>query len=68
MTGVQTCALPISTQSFDHAVVTAYRWSPDRLAGLLRDVDVSEVARVLCQPRPTDKRQFQELQLLAAKN
>ena len=58
----------IPTQSFDHAVVTAYRWSPDHLTGLLRDVGVSEVARVLCEPKPTDRRQFQELQLLAAKN
>ncbi|WP_236796520.1 class I SAM-dependent methyltransferase [Amycolatopsis sp. GM8] len=58
----------IPTQSFDHLVVTAYRWSPDRLAGLLRDVGVREVARVLCEPKPTDKRQFQELQLLAAKS
>ena len=58
----------IAAQSFDHSVATAYRWSPDLLAGLLRDVEVDEVARVLCQPRPTDKRQFQELQLLAAKN
>lgn len=58
----------IPTQSFDHSVVTAYRWSPDRLVRLLRDVGVSEVARVLCEPKPTDKRQFQELQLLAAKN
>ncbi|MET7966326.1 class I SAM-dependent methyltransferase [Micromonospora sp. NPDC005305] len=58
----------IPTQSFDHSVVTAYRWSPDHLAGLLRDVGVSEVARMLCEPKPTDKRQFQELQLLAAKH
>ncbi|MFI6026839.1 class I SAM-dependent methyltransferase [Amycolatopsis magusensis] len=58
----------IPTQSFDHSVMTAYRWSPDRLAGLLRDVGVSEVARVLCEPKPTDKRQFKELHLLAARN
>jgi SAM-dependent methyltransferase len=58
----------IAAQSFDHSVATAYRRSPDLLAGLLRDVEVNEVARVLCQPRPTDKRQFQELQLLATKN
>ncbi|MDG4790827.1 class I SAM-dependent methyltransferase [Micromonospora sp. WMMD1102] len=58
----------IATQSFDHTVITAYRWSPDHLVGLLRDVGVSEVARVLCEPKPTDKRQFQELQLLAAKS
>lgn len=60
--------LAIPTQSFDHSVMTAHRWSPDHLAGLLRDVGVGEVARVLCSPSPTDKRQFQELQLLAAKN
>ena len=58
----------IPAQSFDHSVVTANRWSPDHLAGLLGDVDVSAVARVLCQPKPDDKRQFQELQLLAVKN
>ncbi|MDI5979856.1 class I SAM-dependent methyltransferase [Amycolatopsis magusensis] len=58
----------IPTQSFDHSVMTAYRWSPNRLAGLLRDVGVSEVARVLCEPKPTDKRQFKELHLLAARN
>lgn len=58
----------IPTQSFDHSVVTAYRWSPDHLARLVRAVGLSEVARMLCAPKPTDKRQFQELQLLAAKN
>ncbi|WBP86077.1 class I SAM-dependent methyltransferase [Kitasatospora cathayae] len=58
----------VPAQSFDHTVVTAYRWSPDHLAGLLRDVGVTEVARVLCEPKPTDRRQFQELQLLAARN
>ncbi|MET8912038.1 class I SAM-dependent methyltransferase [Micromonospora sp. NPDC004551] len=58
----------IPAQAFGHSVVTAYRWSPDHLAGLLRDVGLGEVARVLCEPKPTDKRQFRELQLLAAKN
>lgn len=58
----------IPTQSFDHSVMTAYRWSPDHLVGLLRDVGVSEIARVLCRPKATDRRQFQELQLLAARN
>ena len=53
------------TQSFDHSVLRAHRWSPDALAGLLRDVGVREVARVLCEPKPADKRQFQELHLLA---
>lgn len=58
----------IRTQSFDHSVLRAHRWSPDDLAGMLRDAGVSEVARVLCEPKPTDKRQFQELHLLATKN
>jgi SAM-dependent methyltransferase len=31
----------IPTQSFDHSVVTAYRWSPDHLAGLLRATSTS---------------------------
>jgi hypothetical protein len=48
-------------------VTTAYRWSPDHLAGLLRDAGMAEVARTLCEPRPGDRRQFQELQLLARK-
>ncbi|WP_042420497.1 class I SAM-dependent methyltransferase [Streptacidiphilus anmyonensis] len=57
----------IPCQSYDHSVVTAYRWSPDHLAGMLREVGMGEVARILCEPRPTDRRQFQELQLLARK-
>ncbi|MFF5566048.1 class I SAM-dependent methyltransferase [Streptomyces sp. NPDC012623] len=55
------------TQAYDHAVVTAYRWSPDRLAGLLRDRGLAEVARTVIEPTPTDPRQFQEVQLLARK-
>lgn len=57
----------VPTQSFDHAVITAYRWSPDRLAALLRDAGLHEVARMLCEPRPADKRQFRELQLVAVR-
>lgn len=63
-----TDAPAIPWQSFDHSVAPARRWSPDHLAGLLRDAGVSETARVLCPPKPTDKRQFQELQLLMVKN
>ncbi|GAA2314469.1 class I SAM-dependent methyltransferase [Streptomyces kunmingensis] len=55
------------TQSYDHAVVTAYRWSPDRLAALLREHGLVEAARTVIEPGPTDKRQFQEVQLLARK-
>ncbi|THA63470.1 class I SAM-dependent methyltransferase [Streptomyces sp. A0958] len=55
------------TQSFDHAVALAYRWSPDHLAGLLRAHGLSEVARTVREPRPDDRRQFQEVHLLARK-
>ncbi|MEU7279345.1 class I SAM-dependent methyltransferase [Streptomyces sp. NPDC045431] len=55
----------LPTQVFDHAVAPAYRWSPDHLAGLLRKAGLTEVARMVCEPQPTDRRQFQEVQLLA---
>ncbi|MEV3861588.1 methyltransferase domain-containing protein [Streptomyces sp. NPDC050095] len=55
------------TQSYDHVVTTAYRWSPDHLAALLRDHGLTETARTVTEPKPTDKRQFQEVQLLARK-
>ncbi|GAA2596061.1 class I SAM-dependent methyltransferase [Streptomyces axinellae] len=57
----------IETQSYDHAVTTAYRWSPDHLAGLLRDQGLVESARTVIEPKPTDRRQFQEVLLLAHK-
>ncbi|WP_245665920.1 class I SAM-dependent DNA methyltransferase [Actinoplanes subtropicus] len=53
------------TQVFDHTVAPAHRWWPDHLAGLLRDCGLTEVARLVREPEPTDKRQFQEVQLLA---
>lgn len=53
------------TQSFDHSVATAYRWSPDHLAALLRESGLAEVARLVREPEPTDRRQFQEVHLLA---
>lgn len=55
------------TQVFDHTVAPAYRWSPDHLAALLRTSGLAEVARMVREPRPTDRRQFQEVQLLARK-
>ncbi|MEU3724441.1 class I SAM-dependent methyltransferase [Streptomyces sp. NPDC031705] len=54
-------------QVFDHAVAPAYRWSPDRLAALLRASGLAEAARMVREPRPTDRRQFQEVHLLARK-
>ncbi|WP_406447318.1 methyltransferase domain-containing protein [Streptomyces sp. NBC_00876] len=55
------------TQAFDHAVALAYRWSPDHLAAMLRKSGFTEVARMVREPQPTDRRQFQEVQLIARK-
>ncbi|MFJ9406688.1 class I SAM-dependent methyltransferase [Streptomyces sp. NPDC101393] len=55
------------TQVFDHAVAPAYRWSPDHLSAMLRTSGLAEVARMVREPQPTDRRQFQEIQLLARK-
>lgn len=55
------------TQVFDHSVAPAYRWWPDHLAALLRKSGLDEVARMVREPQPTDRRQFQEIHLLARK-
>ncbi|MFV0132012.1 class I SAM-dependent methyltransferase [Streptomyces sp. HMX87] len=55
------------TQVFDHAVAPAYRWSPDHLASMLREAGLAETARMVREPQPTDRRQFQEVHLLARK-
>ncbi|MFF9063954.1 class I SAM-dependent DNA methyltransferase [Streptomyces sp. NPDC014891] len=55
------------TQSYDHTVATAYRWNPDRLAALLREHGLTELTRTTIAPRATDRRQFNEIQLLARK-
>jgi SAM-dependent methyltransferase len=55
------------TQTVDHAVALAYRFSPDHLATMLRESGLAEVARMVRQPQPTDRRQFQEIHLLARK-
>ncbi|MFF1449715.1 class I SAM-dependent methyltransferase [Streptomyces sp. NPDC058274] len=55
------------TQVFDHAVAPAYRWWPDHLAAMLRESGLAEVARLVREPQPTDRRQFQEIHLLARK-
>lgn len=55
------------TQVFDHAVAPAYRWCPDHLAALLRTAGLAEVARMVREPQPSDRRQFQEIHLLARK-
>ncbi|MET8509100.1 class I SAM-dependent methyltransferase [Streptomyces sp. NPDC004787] len=56
-----------ATEVFDHAVAPAHRWSPDRLAELLRETGITEVARLIRAPQPTDRRQFPEVHLLARK-
>lgn len=56
------------TQVFDHAVVPAYRWSPDHFAAMLRTAGLAEVARMVREPQPTDRRQFKEIHLLARKS
>lgn len=53
------------TQVFDHTVAPAYRWWPDHLAALLREAGLTEVARLVTEPQPTDRRQFKGIQLLA---
>lgn len=55
------------SQVFDHTVAPAYRWWPDHLAAMLREAGLAEVARMVCEPAPTDKRQFQGIHLLARK-
>ncbi|MCZ4119807.1 class I SAM-dependent DNA methyltransferase [Streptomyces sp. H39-S7] len=55
------------TQVFDHTVAPAYRWSPDHLATMLRASGLAEVARMVREPQPTDRRQFREVHLLARK-
>ena len=53
------------TQVFDHTVAPAYRWWPDHLAASLRSAGLTEVARLVRRPEPTERRQFREVQLLA---
>ncbi|KQX61234.1 class I SAM-dependent methyltransferase [Streptomyces sp. Root1310] len=55
------------TQVFDHTVAPAYRWWPDHLAAMLRTSGLAEVARMVREPQPTDRRQFREIHLLARK-
>jgi SAM-dependent methyltransferase len=55
------------TEVYDHTVEPAYRWWPDHLAALLRAAGLGEVARMVAQPEPTDRRQFPGVHLLARK-
>lgn len=53
-------------EAFDHKVTRAYRWSADRLVGLLRAAGFVEVARLLREPYENE-RQFRQGQLLVRK-
>jgi SAM-dependent methyltransferase len=55
------------TQVFDHTVAPAYRWWPDHLAAMLRESGLDEVARMVREPEPAERRQFQSVHLLARK-
>ena len=55
------------TQSYDHQVALAYRWWPDHLVGLLREAGLTETNRLIREPEPADRRQFQSIQILARK-
>ncbi|WP_322755385.1 class I SAM-dependent methyltransferase [Frankia sp. Cas3] len=52
-------------QAFDHKVSLAYRWSPDRVADLLRQAGLGEVARLLREPDEDER--FQQAHILARK-
>lgn len=52
-------------QEFDHKVTLAYRWSPDRLADLLRQAGLVEVARL--RREPYDGERGRQGQLLVRK-
>jgi SAM-dependent methyltransferase len=59
--------LPGLAEAFDHTVALAYRWSPDRVAGLLRETGLTEVARVVIAASEDSRRGFQQAHLLARK-
>ena len=54
-------------EAFDHKVALAYRWSPDRVADLLRETGLMEVARLIRQADEDDERGFEQAHLLARK-
>jgi SAM-dependent methyltransferase len=52
-------------EAYDHLVALAYRWSPDRVADLLRAYRLQEVARLVYAPELDSKRGFPAVDLLA---
>ncbi|NUR62962.1 MAG: class I SAM-dependent methyltransferase [Catenulispora sp.] len=55
------------TQSYDHKVVTAYRWWPDHFSALLAEAGLEELARLIEQPGPDAPRPFLAVGILARK-
>ncbi|MFC9432910.1 class I SAM-dependent DNA methyltransferase [Nocardia sp. NPDC057030] len=56
---------PDTVEAFDHKVTRAYRWSPERLAALLRDAGFTVHTRMIREPDPGER--FQQAYLLASK-
>ncbi|WP_240943196.1 hypothetical protein [Planosporangium thailandense] len=54
-------------EAFDHTVAPAYRWSPDRVADLLRGTGLVEVARLVIAASEDSRRGFQQAHLLVRK-
>jgi SAM-dependent methyltransferase len=54
-------------EHYDHRVAAAYRWWPDHIASLLHTAGVTETARLIENPEPDDRRQFQVASILARK-
>jgi SAM-dependent methyltransferase len=52
-------------EAFDHTVTLAYRWSPDRVADLLRENRLNEVARLVIAASEDSRRGFPQAHLLA---
>lgn len=53
------------TASYDHTVVTAYRWWPDHFSALLHDAGLEEVGRLIERAAPDAKRPFPMVNLVA---
>ncbi|PXX65591.1 ubiquinone/menaquinone biosynthesis C-methylase UbiE [Nocardia tenerifensis] len=56
---------PGAVEAFEHRVTRAYRWSPERLAAVLRDVGFTVRTRMIREPDPGER--FQQAYLLVSK-
>lgn len=53
------------TVSYDHTVVTAYRWWPDHFSALLQKAGLEEVGRLIERPEPDAPRPYPVVNLFA---